>query len=141
VTKKLTVLLLSGLFSWSALFGVSGGLLLCLHDDLSVHIEAEEASTVNCIEAEASCTCSMFEEDHCSSCWDVELDGDELPHMLPKDDLLVELPEYRELNSEFSFLSSDRNALMHFSMACYPSEKTGIEPVSMAISRTVILRL
>ena len=77
--SKLIIVWLLSLFAWNAVFGAFGGILLCLHEDLSVHLETGFDAKVDCVtdlsedSVDFACVSSL------QPCVDIELAGDELP--------------------------------------------------------------
>lgn len=77
---KIGIVGLIGLFAWNALFGAFGGILLCIHQDLDMHVEEEVvAETASC----ASGDCETIQVDTCidsgECCIDIELRAEKLP--------------------------------------------------------------
>ncbi|MDA3875208.1 MAG: hypothetical protein PF795_14770 [Kiritimatiellae bacterium] len=48
VNKKVVSSIFLLMVSWNAVFGAVGGLLLCLHENLTLHPEIGVATSVNC---------------------------------------------------------------------------------------------
>jgi hypothetical protein len=72
--KKINILFLT-LFSWNALFGAVGGLLICIHDDLRMHSDLGQKNEAACETAHASCESSQHNISAAEHCMDIELDA------------------------------------------------------------------
>lgn len=77
--SKLSVVWLLSLFAWNAVFGAFGGLLLCLHEDLSLHLETGLDTKVDCAPGVPEGSVDFACITGLQSCVDIELTGDELP--------------------------------------------------------------
>jgi len=82
VKLKICILGLISLFAWNAVFGAFGGLLLCIHQDLGVHVDDDAvhaADGVSCADAHEetseTTSCVEFHE----PCVDIELVAELLP--------------------------------------------------------------
>ncbi|MGZ0657400.1 hypothetical protein ACWPKS_17515 [Coraliomargarita sp. W4R72] len=76
---KICIVGLISLFTWNALFGAFGGLLLCIHQDLDMHVDEDSVNGFSCssdhspVNVEVSCV------DADESCVDIELLAEQLP--------------------------------------------------------------
>lgn len=77
--SKLSIVWLLGLFAWNAVFGAFGGILLCLHEDLSLHLETSFEAKVDCAPNSSVTPVDFACVSRLQSCVDIELTGDELP--------------------------------------------------------------
>jgi hypothetical protein len=79
VKKKICIVGLISLFTWNALLGAFGGLLLCIHQDFDLHLDEDSACKSVCADAhqERRETESCLSVDE--SCVDIELVAEQLP--------------------------------------------------------------
>lgn len=77
MTRKAITVWLLCLVVWNGAFGAFGGLLLCLHQDLSVHVDAELEAGVACDSEHPEVVDSCLSE--AETCVDIELSGKVLP--------------------------------------------------------------
>ena len=139
--KKLTVLPLILLFAWNAIFAASGGMLLCLHEDFSVHIDNPDAGIIHCESEHVDCERVLNRETHCSSCLDVEISGSELPHMLINDHQFLTSPDSGEVVLVSDFLAGLRSSFGGNAFKGFESNPPDLEALNLRIARTIILRL
>jgi hypothetical protein len=76
--RTFAVSCLSAILLWNVLFGVFGEGLLCLHLDLSAHLEKSETSLQHCDGSAAVGVAFGASADDCPPCIDVELRGEVL---------------------------------------------------------------
>jgi hypothetical protein len=78
VKKKWCIVGLISLFVWNALMGAFGGLLLCIHEDLGLHVDCNTELEAACAPEEEACGA-----DACLSsnkpCVDIEVVAEQLP--------------------------------------------------------------
>jgi hypothetical protein len=79
VIRKLIVAGLVSLFTWNAVFGAFGGLLLCFHDDRSLHPELAAGAHNDCDAGDAGDAMGKGCLSELESCVDLELKAIELP--------------------------------------------------------------
>ena len=76
---KLCIVGLISLFTWNALLGAFGGLLLCIHQDLGGSVSEDAVQASSCLADH----CSVAVEASCATaaerCIDIELIAEELP--------------------------------------------------------------
>ncbi len=92
--KKICIVGLISLFTWNVLLGAFGGLLLCIHQDLDIHVDDESACETACPDAheeEAHETESCLSEDE--SCVDIELIAEQLPATRLNSGVAMTLPQ------------------------------------------------
>ena len=77
--SRLSIFWLLSLFAWNAIFGAFGAILLCLHEDLSVHLETGLDAKVDCAPGLSKTAVDFACVTGLQSCVDIELTGDELP--------------------------------------------------------------
>ena len=85
---------LISLFAWNAVFGAFGGVLLCIHQDLGLHLEDEAVDGGSCAGVHAASdlsTVSCVDEDE--SCVDIELLAELLPATRLKSEIHFETPQ------------------------------------------------
>jgi hypothetical protein len=72
--KRINILFLT-LFSWNALFGAVGGLVICIHQSLQVHAEVGQINKEECKTARVASEPSLQNLATTENCLDVELDA------------------------------------------------------------------
>ncbi len=72
--KRINILFLI-LFSWNALFGAVGGLLICIHDDMQMHAEMGEKDEDACDTAHALSETPRPRLEASENCLDIEFDS------------------------------------------------------------------
>jgi hypothetical protein len=72
--KRINILFLI-LFSWNALFGAVGGLLICIHQSLQVHADVGQKNIEECETVCDSSDSSLQNLEAAENCLDVELDA------------------------------------------------------------------
>lgn len=106
--KKLCIVGLIGLFAWNALLGAFGGLLLCIHQDLAIHIDDAFTCATACanveINAQANPDAVTHTDTHAAlpqtksclaieeSCVDIDLVAEPLPATRLRLQSLLEVP-------------------------------------------------
>jgi len=78
VRKIISVWLLC-LIVWNGAFGAFGGVLLCLHEDMTMHVEAEAEGEDDCGSIQSSEGSEIACISPAESCVDIELSGHVLP--------------------------------------------------------------
>lgn len=64
---------------WTVFAGAADGLLLCLHPDLAVHLEADQTGNGHCTEDCDEDASSLEKGPHCLECVDLAITGQNLP--------------------------------------------------------------
>jgi hypothetical protein len=71
--KRINIICLI-IFSWSALIGATGGLLICIHDDMRMHAEVGEKAQDACDTAHASSETPRPSLEAKQNCLDIEFE-------------------------------------------------------------------
>ncbi|MGZ0655835.1 hypothetical protein ACWPKS_09530 [Coraliomargarita sp. W4R72] len=117
--SKVIIAWLLSLFAWNAVFGAFGGILLCLHEDLSLHLETSFEAKVDCAPNSSVTSVDFACVSRLQYCVDIELTGDELPtaRLTPADSfptspvyLVATLPDFY-WNESSSRLSQIENVV------------------------------
>ncbi|MDQ8195260.1 hypothetical protein QEH59_12545 [Coraliomargarita sp. SDUM461004] len=140
--RKITVAALLSLFAWNAVFGGVGGLLLCLHQSMTLHPELISGKVFDCASVSVDQSAELKCISESESCVDVELEAVDLPQV--RLDEAQSAPVFNPLHALLSttFEVVEQNftlkEIAHIVQAQAPPE---LLDTSVLVAQTVNLRL
>ena len=138
--RKMTTAALASLFAWNAVFGGVGGLLFCLHQNMTIHAEIVSGNVSDCSSESVSRSAEPSCRPESESCVDVQLEAVDLPEVR-----LDEVPSVSILSSfhsetyEVVEQSFTLREIAHIVQAQAPPES--LLDTSVLVAQTINLRL